>query len=91
MFLHAAAMLGVNPEECVVFEDSKIGFEAAQKAGMLCIAIKNNHNKDLLHQVAHAIEHYHDAHQALKDLFHIADVEEKPLASLASQEILITK
>jgi beta-phosphoglucomutase-like phosphatase (HAD superfamily) len=40
LFLHAAKKLGVKPEECLVFEDSAYGFQAAQAAGMRCIAIK---------------------------------------------------
>lgn len=34
LFLLAAARLGVKPSECVVFEDSPLGIEAAKRAGM---------------------------------------------------------
>lgn len=34
VFLEAARRIGVRPEECIVFEDSDEGLEAAQKAGM---------------------------------------------------------
>ncbi len=38
VFLHAAKLLGVSPENCIVFEDSKNGIKAAKTAGMYCIA-----------------------------------------------------
>ncbi|MHB9035569.1 MAG: HAD family hydrolase [Armatimonadota bacterium] len=34
LFLEAAARLGVDPADCVVFEDSDIGIQAAERAGM---------------------------------------------------------
>lgn len=38
-FLKAAEFLNVKPEECLVFEDSDIGIEAAEKAGMKVIKV----------------------------------------------------
>ena len=40
VFLRAAEMLGVPPENCVVIEDSPSGIEAAKNAGMLCVAYR---------------------------------------------------
>lgn len=68
VFLHAAKQLGVDPSECIVFEDSLYGFQAAKAAGMKCIAIKNNLNKHLLNQVHDAIDSYHEAEKVLKDI-----------------------
>lgn len=34
LFLHAAEQMGFKPEHCAVIEDSKVGIEAAQAAGM---------------------------------------------------------
>jgi HAD superfamily hydrolase (TIGR01509 family) len=34
LFLHAAARMGVQPDRCVVVEDSKYGVRAAREAGM---------------------------------------------------------
>ena len=39
VFLTGAAMLGVEPSGCVVFEDAIAGVEAAHRAGMKCIGI----------------------------------------------------
>lgn len=38
VFLFAAKAMGVAPRDCVVIEDSASGFEAAQRAGMRCLA-----------------------------------------------------
>jgi beta-phosphoglucomutase len=39
VFLRGAEKLGVQPENCVVFEDAIAGIEAARNAGMLCVGI----------------------------------------------------
>lgn len=68
LFLHTAAMLGVKPEECIVFEDSIHGFKAAQAAGMKCIALKNNNNKNILDLAQDAIDSYDQAEDALRKI-----------------------
>lgn len=68
VFLHAAEKLGVAPSECIVFEDSLYGFQAAKAAGMKCIAIKNKLNHHLLDHVHDSIESYHEAEEVLKKL-----------------------
>lgn len=39
VFLLGAETLGLNPEDCIVFEDAKAGVEAAKAGGMKAIAI----------------------------------------------------
>lgn len=38
-YLKAINYFGVRPEECIVFEDSDVGIEAASKAGVPCFVI----------------------------------------------------
>lgn len=40
-FLLTARKLGVAAKDCIVFEDSTVGVEAAKRAGMYCIAVRN--------------------------------------------------
>lgn len=65
LFLHAAQQLNVQPDECIVFEDSIFGFRAAIAAGMKCIAIKNNGNRSYIDKAHGAIDSYHEAEEAL--------------------------
>jgi beta-phosphoglucomutase-like phosphatase (HAD superfamily) len=65
LFLHAAKQLGAQPNDCVVFEDSWAGFQAAKAAGMRCVAIKNSHNYNYLNYVDVAIDNYNQAENAL--------------------------
>ncbi len=39
IYLKAAEKLGLDPGQCVAFEDSFVGIEAAKNAGMKCVAI----------------------------------------------------
>jgi HAD superfamily hydrolase (TIGR01509 family) len=68
LFLHTAKQLGVLPHECIVFEDSKYGFQAAQAAGMKCIAIEHPNNFKDRHLVHGSIASYHDALEILHTL-----------------------
>ncbi len=40
MFLLAAEKMGVAPEKCLVFEDSRLGVEAAESAGMKSVFVE---------------------------------------------------
>lgn len=45
IYLLAAKLLGVEPKECVVIEDTQYGLESAKSAGMLCLVIPNEFSK----------------------------------------------
>ena len=44
-FLKAAEAMGVAPKDCVVFEDTEMGRQAAVDGGMTCILVENGHIK----------------------------------------------
>lgn len=44
LFLHAAYIMNVSPEKCVVIEDAQKGLIAAKKAGMKCVICPNKNN-----------------------------------------------
>lgn len=48
VFLEGARRLGLQPEECVVFEDSEAGVEAAHRGGMKVVGIGQGLDADLL-------------------------------------------
>jgi len=52
IFLVAARRLGVDPKDCLVFEDSPFGVTAAKTAGMFAVAVPDSHMPT--EQYAHA-------------------------------------
>jgi HAD superfamily hydrolase (TIGR01509 family) len=54
VYLKTAQKLRVKPEECLVFEDSFVGIEAAKRAGMKCVAIASTFSADDLRRETQA-------------------------------------
>jgi HAD superfamily hydrolase (TIGR01509 family) len=52
IFLKAAAVIGVPPGECVVFEDAPAGVRGAKAAGMRCVAFPNEDVEMALYEEA---------------------------------------
>ncbi|MEI8230497.1 MAG: HAD-IA family hydrolase [Candidatus Peregrinibacteria bacterium] len=46
IYLTAASLLGIKPEECVAIEDAKNGVLSAKSAGMKCIGLRNGVNEE---------------------------------------------
>lgn len=44
-FITVAEQMGVIPSQCIVFEDTDIGYQAAKRAGMDCVLVKNGQLK----------------------------------------------
>ena len=45
-FVKGAELLGVDPADCIVFEDAPKGVEAARNAGMQCIVLTTMHQEE---------------------------------------------
>jgi HAD superfamily hydrolase (TIGR01509 family) len=39
IYLHAASLIGLEPEQCMAFEDTQYGVQSAKDAGLYCVAI----------------------------------------------------
>lgn len=59
IFLEAARRLGLPPAECVVFEDSPAGVEAAIRAGAYCVGVATSEPAEVLRAKG--------AHEAVED------------------------
>lgn len=58
VYLKSALNLGVDPSECLVFEDSFSGASAGLNAGMKVIGVLSSHHKDELPECHHFIQDY---------------------------------
>lgn len=58
VYLKSADILGVPPENCLVFEDSYTGVTAGQAAGMEVVAVLSTHSKDELPPCKYYIDDY---------------------------------
>ena len=59
-FTLAAGQLDASPEQCLVFEDSPKGIEAAQKADMKAVAVLTGKEESAFSSFSHVIKKIHD-------------------------------
>ncbi|MCC2546254.1 HAD family hydrolase [Hymenobacter sp. BT175] len=66
IFLEAARLAGIPPQECLVIEDSANGVTAAKAAGMYCVGYRSAHSggQDLQH-ADHVVSHLGQLNAAL--------------------------
>lgn len=70
VYLTSAKNLGVEPDQCVVFEDSFSGVSAAINAGMRVVGVLSSHTKEELPPCNLYIENYREmTYQKIKALF----------------------
>lgn len=69
IFLHTAGLLGVEPEECIVIEDSTNGIRAAKAANMYCVAYSGASIGNLKQDLADVqIKHYSELEKLVENL-----------------------
>ena len=52
IYLTAASKLGLEPCECIVFEDAEAGIEAAKRAGMKVVALATTFDREFLERLS---------------------------------------
>ncbi len=60
VFLVAAAKIGCESAQCVVFEDAHVGVEAALSAGMRVVAVTTTHAAESLTRATRVVESFHE-------------------------------
>jgi beta-phosphoglucomutase len=78
IYLLIAGLLGTEPRDCFVLEDSLPGVRAANAAGMTCVAITNDMTRDSIHAAAVL-----PAELVVDDPAQLASVARKVLKDLA--------
>jgi len=58
IYLAAADGIGMDPDRCIVMEDSRNGILSAQRAGMKVVALTTSHSRDDLPQVDLVIDDF---------------------------------
>ena len=58
IYLKAASLLNVNPENCLVFEDAIVGIDSAKAAGMKVVAVATTEPKENFHDADFIIDDF---------------------------------
>lgn len=66
-FAKGAEIMGVDPADCIVFEDAPKGVEAARNAGMRCVVLTTMHEKNEFSQYDNIVGYIKDYTDPLLD------------------------
>lgn len=69
VFLKVAEDLGVNPENCLVFEDTVAGAQAGKNAGMRVIGVMDAVSLEHKDELLEIVERYIESYEEIMDLF----------------------
>ncbi len=58
VFLRAAKLMNMDPDECIVFEDTHAGVLAAKAAGMAVVAIYDALSEEYMEEIKKSADHY---------------------------------
>jgi HAD superfamily hydrolase (TIGR01509 family) len=74
VYLEVAARLGVNPKECLAFEDVPMGIMAARNAGLVVCAVDDDFSKGQVAEKKELADYYiHDYQQVLDGTYEILE------------------
>ncbi|MDP4283339.1 MAG: HAD family phosphatase [Bacteroidota bacterium] len=59
IYIKTASVLGILPENCLVFEDAVVGINSAKAAGMKVIAVATTHSREELTDADMIIDNYY--------------------------------
>ena len=62
---HLNAKGTIQPEDCIVIEDSTLGVHAAKEAGMHCLAVETSYSSDMLGHADHVVKDLTEVNTAL--------------------------
>jgi beta-phosphoglucomutase len=82
IFLRVAELLEVPPSNCIVFEDALPGVEAAQRAGMKCVAVTTTNSPEAFSRFDNVIEIIDDFSQLCPSELYAALAEKQPTTLL---------